>query len=131
MLDIQQDHEYRIIYFLQESKKPSKNPLVFATHETLYRHIQSNPDFYKEYSIYFFDQDWRYMTHNNFLSRSYDPYYYIQMVEKLIYTYDTCQQVYPDIYREKYDAVEQLYSLIQVFVGVWNMDSQKVFEDYG
>jgi len=46
IMDIQQEYEKRIVYFLQETKPTQKAPLVFATHGHLYQHMKKYPDFY-------------------------------------------------------------------------------------
>jgi DNA polymerase III epsilon subunit family exonuclease len=131
ILDIQQEYEKSISYFLQEKKPNHKAPLVFATHGALYRHIQKYPDFYKDYTICFFDQDRWYVSYNDFASYAYDCEYFLQMIEKVVYTYDVCYQAYPAKYEKKQQSIQQFYSVAQIFVGVLSMDVAQLFEEYG
>jgi len=131
IIDIQEDYEKRIVYFLQERKPSSKSPIVFATHGSLYRHMKKYPDFYENYSIYFFDQDWRYISYNDFASHAYNPEYLLTMLEKIVYTYQVCYGSYPDKYKEKYATIQKFYSFAQIFVWVLLIDTQKLFTQSG
>src|SRR3989338_8882821 len=127
---MQQESEKKIMYFLQESKPTSKSPIIFATHNILYQNIQKYPEKYKEYTIYFFDQDWWYITYNDFASHTYNPEYFLQTTEKIVYTYDVCQQTQPEKYTQKQRIIEDFYKFLQIFVGVLSMDTKKLFIQY-
>ncbi len=131
IVDIQEDYEKRIVYFLQERKPSSKAPIVFATHGSLYRHMKKYPDFYNDYSICFFDQDRRYISYNDFASHAYNPEYLLNMLEKIVYTYQVCYGSYPENYEEKYATIQRFYSFAQIFVGVLSIDTQKLFNQHG
>jgi DNA polymerase III epsilon subunit-like protein len=126
ILDVQQDHEKRIIYFLQEKKPNNKAPIIFATHNAFYHHKGKYPDFYSDYTVCFFDQDRRYISYNDFASHAYDISYFLQIVEKIVYTYDICQQVRPLEYEQKYKQIVDFYAYLQIFVGVLSMETQSL-----
>lgn len=115
---------------MQEKKKANKAPIVFATHNVLYQQLQKNADLYKDYTIYFFDQDWWYISYNDFASNAYNPLYFLELVEKIVYTYDVCYQSQPDKYEEKYAIISDFYAFLQIFIGVLSIETKKVFTDY-
>jgi len=129
IMDIQQEYEKRIVYFLQETKPTQKAPLVFATHGHLYQHMKKYPDFYAWYTVYFFDQDRRYITYNNFASNTYDPEYFMKLLEKIVYTYKVCYDTNMTSYKEKYESIEDFYAFVQIFIGVLSVDVSKIFDE--
>ncbi len=129
VMDIQQEYEKRIVYFLQETKPTQKAPLVFATHGHLYQHMKKYPDFYAWYTVYFFDQDRRYITYNDFASNTYDPEYFMKLLEKIVYTYKVCYETNTTAYKEKYENIEEFYAFVQIFVGVLSVDVSKIFDE--
>lgn len=129
IMDIQQEYEKRIIYFLQETRPTQKAPLVFATHGHLYQHMKKYPDFYAGYTVYFFDQDRRYITYNDFASNTYDPEYFMKLLEKVVYTYSVCFQTNQSAYKQKYEAIEEFYAFVQIFVGVLSLEVSKIFDE--
>lgn len=129
IMDIQQEYEKRIVYFLQEIKPTQKAPLVFATHSHLYQHMKKYPDFYAGYTVYFFDQDRRYITYNDFASNTYDPEYFMKLLEKIVYTYRVCYETNTIAYKEKYESIQEFYAFVQIFVGVLSVDVSKIFDE--
>lgn len=129
VMDIQQEYEKRIVYFLQETKPTQKAPLVFATHGHLYQHMKKYPNFYAWYTVYFFDQDRRYITYNDFASNTYDPEYFMKLLEKIVYTYKVCYDTNATAYKEKYESIEEFYAFVQIFIGVLSVDVSKIFDE--
>lgn len=129
IVDIQQEYEKQIVYFLQEIKPAQKAPLVFATHGHLYQHMKKYPDFYAGYTVYFFDQDRRYITYNDFASNTYDPEYFMKLLEKIVYTYKVCYEANEVTYKEKYKNIEEFYSFVQIFIGILSLEVSKIFDE--
>jgi len=129
IFDVQFEYEKNILYFLQSSKAQWKVPIVFSTHYMLYQELKTRPERYKDYTIMFFDQDRWYMTYNNFSSNTYNPYDFLQTIEKILYSYDICHQSIPSSYSKKYDDIKKFYSFLQIFIWVLFIDSQKIFDN--
>lgn len=79
--------------------------------------------------MYFFDQDRRYITYNDFASNIYDPEYFMKLLEKIVYTYKVCYDTNQETYKEKYEHIEEFYAFVQIFIGVLSLDVSKIFDD--
>lgn len=130
IMDIQNNDERKIVYFLQERKSANKAPIVFATHNVLYDHIHRGSEVYKDYTICFFDQDRWYVSYNDFASHAYNPLNFLELIEKIVYTYDVCQQAQPEKYKEKYEKIQNFYIFLQLFIGILSIETKKIFTDY-
>lgn len=121
--------DYRIFYFLREQWQKSQNSIILTTHGWLYSYLQSKDTLYDDYAIVFCDVDRRYASYNNFMSRSFDIYYMLWFLDKLLYTYDLCIQTTTQKIKreEKRERVQWLYNSLQVFFGILWMETKHFF----
>lgn len=85
ILHLNSQTDYRIYYYIKDTRNQVKYPIVLATHHGLFAAMQDNEEMYKDYDICFFDTEQRYKTYNFFLSSPCDLYYTLNILESFVY----------------------------------------------
>ncbi len=127
ILDLRVRDEYWIYYFLSDLWVREKSPLVLCTHGWLYNLLDTNIDDYKDYTLCFFDADWRHKTYNDYKAEAYNPFYYLDFVEKLDYVFDLCVQIWSEDYLAKKNALQWFYAFMQVMLWVLSIEVKRFF----
>jgi len=93
VLNLNGQYDYRIYYYIKDTRNQTKYPIVLTTHHGLFTSMQENEDLYKDYDICFFDTEQRYKTYNFFLSSPIDLYYTLNILESFVYQQSVDNQI--------------------------------------
>ncbi len=92
VLDLNSKGDYKVYWFIKDSREIIKYPLVLTTHQWLYSIFEKQSETYKDFQIVFFDVEWRYRNYNQYLSRTCDLYYIQNFVDMLLYKYELLRE---------------------------------------
>lgn len=127
-LDLNNEFDYKIYYFLKQTKKSRKYPIILSTHNGLFGLLEKKEETYNDYNIIFFDTEQRYKNYNQHISRTCDLYYILQQIETLVYTYDLRNQIKTGKYENAYKNLLQLANYFQIFIATIFQESQALFK---
>lgn len=85
VLHLNNQSDYKIYYYIKDTRNQTKYPIILTTHHGLFTSMQDNEDMYKDYDICFFDTEQWYKSYNFFLSSPCDLYYTLNILESFIY----------------------------------------------
>ncbi len=125
VLNLNGQYDYRIYYYIKDTRNQTKYPIILTTHHGLFNSMQENEELYKDYDICFFDTEQRYKSYNFFLSSPIDLYYTLNILESFIYQ----QHVDHEIANEENvsEELQQFVNAFQIFIGVLFNESKKLF----
>lgn len=127
ILNLNNQSDYRIYYYIKDTRNQTKYPIVLTTHHGLFTSMQDNEDMYKDYDICFFDTEQRYKSYNFFLSSPCDLYYTLNILESFVYQKDVDKQIQWIQKEAEPDALQQFVNIFQVYIGVLFNESTKLF----
>ena len=124
-MNLNNQSDYRIYYFIKDTRNQSKYPIILTTHHGLFASMQDNEESYKDYDICFFDTEQRYKTYNFFLSSPCDLYYTLNILESFVYQ----QEVESQITGKEIASgeLQEFVNTFQIFIGVLFNESKKLF----
>jgi len=93
VLHLNSQTDYRIYYYIKDTRNQTKYPIILTTHHGLFAAMQDNEEMYKDYDICFFDTEQRYKTYNFFLSSPCDLYYTLNILESFVYQQNVDNQI--------------------------------------
>lgn len=93
VLNLNNQSDYKIYYYIKDTRNQTKYPIILTTHHGLFASMQDNEDLYKDYDICFFDTEQRYKTYNFFLSSPCDLYYTLNILESFLYQKQVDNQI--------------------------------------
>ncbi len=125
VLNLNNQYDYRIYYYIKDTRNQSKYPIILTTHHGLFTSITENEDLYKDYDICFLDTEQRYKTYNFRLSSPIDLYYTLNILESFIYQKKIDAQIQSNA--EISNELQEFVNLFQTFIGVLFMESKKLF----
>lgn len=125
ILNLNGQYDYRIYYYIKDTRNQSKYPIILTTHHGLFTSMTENEELYKDYDICFFDTEQRYKTYNFRLSSPIDLYYTLNILESFIYQ----QEIEAQIQGKKNESneLQEFVNLFQTFIGILFMESKKLF----
>lgn len=125
ILQLSTQVDYKIYYYIKDTRKQKKYPIILTTHQGLFSAMQDNEETYKDYDICFFDTEQRYKTYNFFLSSPCDLYYTLNVLESFIYQQETNNQIQ---WKTKQSSeLEDFVNNFQIFIGIVFNESTKLF----
>ena len=86
VLDLNSKGDYECYTALKDQRTNINYPIILATHGGLFSLLEQKEK-YQDYSIVFFDCEWRYKSYNFYLSRPYDLNYTLNYLDMLSYKY--------------------------------------------
>lgn len=125
VLHLNSPYDYKIYYYIKDTRNQYKYPIILTTHHGLFTSMQENEETYKDYDICFFDTEQRYKSYNFFMSSPIDLYYILNILESFIY-----QKTIDNQLQEKNiesNTLQEFTNLFQTFIGVVFMESKKLF----
>lgn len=125
VLNLNNQYDYRIYYYIKDTKKQSKYQIILTTHHGLFTSMIENEETYKDYDICFFDTEQRYKTYNFWLSSPIDLYYTLNILESFIYQQEVDAQIQGNSITSH--ELQELVNLFQTFIGILFMESKKLF----
>jgi len=128
-LDLNMSHDYQIYYFLKEVKDPVKYSVVLTTHGGLFSLMKQPEHSYAGYDVVFFDTETWYRNYNNFLGHPFDGYYFLQLMETLLYVYQTRNQIKAKKYDQAVILLEELVQFFQIFLGTLFLETKQLFKN--
>lgn len=125
VLNLNGQYDYRIYYYIKDTRNQTKYPIIMTTHHGLFNSMQENEEIYKAYDICFFDTEQRYKSYNSYLSSPIDLYYTLNILESFIYQ----QKVDHEITNKENvsEELQQFVNTFQIFIGVLFNESKKLF----
>ena len=93
VLNLNNQSDYRIYYYIKDTRNQTRYPIILTTHHGLFTSMQDNEETYKDYDICFFDTEQRYKSYNFFLSSPCDLYYTLNILESFIYQKEVDNQI--------------------------------------
>ena len=125
ILNLNNQSDYKIYYYIKDTRNQTKYPIVLTTHHGLFTSMQENEDMYKEYDICFFDTEQRYKSYNFFLSSPCDLYYTLNILESFIYqqTVDNQIQWIQNVSNE----LQEFVNMFQIYIGILSNESKNLF----
>lgn len=125
VLQLNNQSDYKIYYYIKDTRNQTKYPIVLTTHHGLFTSMQDNEETYKDYDICFFDTEQRYKSYNFFLSSPCDLYYTLNILESFLYQ----QKVNNQIQWTSIDSneLEEFVNTFQIYIGILSNESTKLF----
>ncbi|HMS90910.1 MAG TPA: 3'-5' exonuclease [Candidatus Absconditabacterales bacterium] len=127
ILNLNNQSDYKIYYYIKDTRNQKKYPIILTTHHGLFTSMQDNEDMYKDYDICFFDTEQWYKSYNFFLSSPCDLYYTLNILESFIYQKDVDNQIQGIKKEAEPDELQQFINIFQVYIGVLFNESTKLF----
>ncbi len=125
ILNLNGQYDYRIYYYIKDTRNQSKYPIILTTHHGLFMSMTENEELYKDYDICFFDTEQRYKTYNFRLSSPIDLYYTLNILESFIYQQEVDAQIQGNIVSS--NELQEFVNLFQTFIGILFMENKKLF----
>ena len=125
VLHLNSQSDYRIYYYIKDTRNQTKYPIVLTTHHGLFTSMQDNEEMYKDYDICFFDTEQRYKSYNFFLSSPCDLYYTLNILESFVYQQQVDNQI--QWITSESNEVQEFVNTFQVYIGVLFNESSKLF----
>lgn len=125
VLNLNGQYDYRIYYYIKDTRNQSKYPIILTTHHGLFSSMEENEEAYKEYDICFFDTESRYKTYNFRLSCPIDLYYTLNILESFVYQQNVDHQIGSKA--KTSEELQEFVNMFQTFIGVLFMESKKLF----
>jgi len=127
VLNLNNQWDYRIYYYIKDTRNQTKYPIILTTHHGLFASMQDNEDLYKDYDICFFDVEQRYKTYNFFLSSPCDLYYTLNILESFVYQQKVDNQIKWIEKSDDADELQQFVNTFQIYIGILFNESTKLF----
>ena len=126
VLDLNSKWDYKVYWFIKDTREIVKYPLILTTHQWLYSLLEKDIDTYKDFQVLFFDTDWRYRNYNQYLSRTCDLYYIQNFVDMLLYKYQLLQEknLIPD---ESFAMLQEFDTFFTMFIWILRTETKKLF----
>lgn len=125
ILHLNNQSDYRIYYYIKDTRNQTKYPIILTTHHGLFTSMQENRTTYQEYDICFFDTEQRYKSYNFFLSSPCDLYYTLNILESFVYQEKVDHQINGT--QKKSNELEEFVNSFQVYIGILFNESTKLF----
>lgn len=125
VLHLNNQSDYRIYYYIKDTRNQTKYPIVLTTHHGLFSSMQDNEETYKDYDICFFDTEQRYKSYNFFLSSPCDLYYTLNILESFIYQQKVDDQIKG--ISTTSTELQEFVNTFQVYIGILSSESTKLF----
>ena len=125
VLNLNNQYDYRIYYYIKDTRKQNKYQIILTTHHGLFTSMTENEETYKDYDICFFDTEQRYKTYNFWLSSPIDLYYTLNILESFIYQQEVDDQIQGNSITSH--ELQEFVNLFQTFIGILFMESKKLF----
>ncbi len=126
VLDLNSKGDYKVYWFIKDSREIVKYPLVLTTHQWLYSLLEKNIETYQDFQILFFDTEWRYRNYNQYLSRTCDLYYIQNFVDMLLYKYELLQEKNL-ISSEVLTVLKEFDTFFTMFIWILWTETKKLF----
>ena len=123
VLNLNTQYDYKIYYYIKDSRNQTKYPIVLTTHHGLFTSMQDMP--YTDYDICFFDTEQRYKSYNFFLSSPCDMYYTLNILEAFLYQQEVDHEIDPT--NQISADLQQFINAFQIFVGVLFTETKHLF----
>ncbi len=125
ILHLNSQTDYRIYYYIKDTRNQTKYPIILTTHHGLFAAMQDNEEMYKDYDICFFDTEQRYKTYNFFLSSPCDVYYTLNILESFVYQQKIDNQIQGTT--NESEELQEFVNTFQVYIGILFSESTKLF----
>jgi len=125
ILQLNSQSDYRIYYYIKDTRKQTKYPIILTTHHGLFTSMQDEEETYKEYDICFFDTEQRYKSYNFFLSSPCDLYYTLNILESFLYKQKIDAQI--QWITNQFNELQEFVNTFQVYIGILFSESTKLF----
>ena len=126
VLDLNSKWDYKVYWFIKDSREIVRYPLVLTTHQWLYSLLEKDLDTYQDFQILFFDTEWWYRNYNQYLSRTCDLYYIQNFVDMLLYKYQLLQEKNL-ISFESLEVLQEFDTFFTVFIWILRTETKKLF----
>lgn len=128
VLDLNSKGDYECYTALKDQRTTVNYPIILATHGGLFSLLEQKEK-YQNYSIVFFDCEWRYKSYNFYLSRPYDLNYTLNYLDMLSYKYRLENELSQgDWEKEKnlteFETFKQFFT---VFMGILGQETKAFF----
>ena len=125
VVNLNGQYDYRIYYYIKDTRSQNKYPIIMTTHHGLFTSMQENEELYQDYDICFFDTEQRYKAYNFWLSSPIDLYYTLNILESFIYQQNVDAQI--EDKKTESNELQEFVNLFQTFIGILFMESKKLF----
>ena len=126
VLDLNSKWDYKVYWFIKDSREIVKYPLVITTHQWLYSLLEKNIETYQDFQILFFDSEWWYRNYNQYLSRTCDLYYIQNFVDMLLYKYELLNEKNL-IDAESLKILQEFDTFFTMFIWILWTETKKLF----
>ena len=126
VLDLNSKWDYKVYWFIKDSREIVKYPLILTTHQWLYSLLEKNIETYQDFQILFFDTERRYRNYNQYLSRTCDLYYIQNFVDMLLYKYELLQEKNL-ISDESLATLQEFDTFFTMFIWILRTETKKLF----
>ncbi len=127
VLNLNNQSDYRIYYYIKDTRAKTKYPIILTTHHGLFTSMTENKENYQDYDICFFDTEQWYKTYNFFLSSPIDLYYTLNILESFVYQQKVDKQIQGIVVSEKLGELEEFVNMFQVCLWIIFSESKKLF----
>ncbi|MDR2189887.1 MAG: hypothetical protein LBP53_01535 [Candidatus Peribacteria bacterium] len=120
VLDLNSKGDYMVYNALKDERQVVKYPIVLTTHHGLYSLLEKDATLYADFSIAFFDVEWRYKNYNAYLSRTCDLYYIQNFIDILVYKYTSFEE-------KEHQTLQAFDTFFTMFLGILWTETKKLF----
>ena len=126
VLDLNSKWDYKVYWFIKDTREVIKYPLVLTTHQWLYSLLEKNIEAYQDFQILFFDTERRYRNYNQYLSRTCDLYYIQNFVDMLLYKYQLLEEknLSSD---DAYTTLQEFDTFFTMFIWILRTETKKLY----
>lgn len=125
VLHFNSQYDYRIYYYIKDTKNQTKNPIILTTHHGLFSYMQEENTTFQAYDICFFDTENRYKGYNFFLSSPIDLYYTLNILESFVYQQKIDNEIINNTQIDQ--ELKEFVDSFATFIGILFMECTKLF----
>jgi len=125
VLQLNSQSDYKIYYYIKDTRNQTKYPIILTTHHGLFTSMQDDEGAYKDYDICFFDVENWYKSYNFFLSSPCDLYYTLNILESFVYQQKVNNQI--QWVTNETNELEEFVNSFQIFIWILFNESKNLF----
>ena len=127
VLELNTKGDFEIYTALKDQRETVNYPIILSTHGGLFSLLEQEEK-YKDYSVIFFDAEWRYKSYNFYLSRAYDLNYTLNYLDMLSYKYELEYELTKnEKIKEDGEKFEEFKQFFIVFMGILGQETKVFF----
>lgn len=128
VLDLNSKWDYKVYWFIKDSREIVRYPIVLTTHQWLYSLLEKGTEIYKDFQVLFFDVERWYRNYNQYLSRTCDLYYIQNFVDMLLYKYELIEENGLND-KDSLKILKEFDTFFTMFIWILWTETKKLFID--